>query len=261
MFVDTCCYNGEPVIFARLELLWDVVDRFVIVEALEPHNPAAPRKEAYYCDLYADKFEKYAEKIRWVKIDTFPATPPGWGAAQKVPWITAQSEDAWWREHYQRDCAGSMISPGDLVSCGDADELPDPDILARFRGSVVNQPVHLDMVIYSGSLAFQKKHRWDRAFVVTWTEGLSLTQLRSRAVYQAQRSGWHCTNFFSKDDLQRKIRSFAHVEFQHQDISDVAPGKDVYGRGAQEDCVPSTGDPPETLRNALARVNPTLAGI
>ena len=69
--IDCFPYNGEAIALFRLEYLWDVVDEFVIVEALETHTGG--KKEGLYLDRNAGPLRKFESKIKRLVIDQFPA--------------------------------------------------------------------------------------------------------------------------------------------------------------------------------------------
>lgn len=256
MLVDTFCYNGEKIAAARLALLADVVDRFVIVESKHPHNPAGPVKDDYYKNINDTVFRDYAHKISWVLLEDFPSFS---GAVpKKGTWVTPGAEEAWWREGFQRDVASKYVQPGDVVHCSDADELPNPEVLLHFKNNPPPKPVHLRQTLYVYSTEFMKPYDWTRAFVCTYGHGTSFTDIRcGDPKYLARDGGWHCTNFFFDEaDMTRKLRSFAHVEFSgvSGDISGLLQsGKDVYGRPSEDCILAGQRSPPEALSSALAR--------
>lgn len=263
--VDVFCYNGEPIVALRLALLSPIVQKFVIVEARHPHNPTAPPKDELFINKNRHIFDPYRHKIQFVVIDEFPECPPGFGKHHAHwHWIRADvpgSEEAWWREMYQRDSARQGLEHGDIVVCGDADEIPDPSKLAAIA-AVVEQGCHcisLEMDLYVGDFYTKKNEKWTSAFVTPWHPDMSLTTLRATPIQDVVcDAGWHCTNFFaSSEDWLRKERSFAHVELaargvslreHHSDTVHVEPPW-VAEPWAEINRVPSATASPETVSN------------
>lgn len=115
MIYDTFLFNDETELLKlRLTELWNVVDRFVLVEARENHrgNP----KRLFYSDNKAD-FEKWNSKIDSLIIDTY-----GFSGDNKPANMQ--------REHIGRESLNDYPwEPGSTIIHGDADEICDPDIV------------------------------------------------------------------------------------------------------------------------------------
>merc|ERR1719445_2106977 len=118
--VDSFMYNGEPVIPIRLELLYNVVDHFYIVEGSTTFSGKV--KEELFKDINADDFKPYEDKISWIVVDD----PPN------------SNFDSWQREYYQRNCTTQeiklgldkgIISKPFVIIATDADEIPNPKVI------------------------------------------------------------------------------------------------------------------------------------
>ncbi len=237
--VDVTTYNGEPIMERRLRYLAPLVDAFVIVEAAHTH--AGHRKPAYYFDVNAKAFEPYASKIKFVRIDSFPPHVVG----------------AWAREKYQRDAALGVLlavraaadadaagGRGGLVAVvADSDEVPTADALATLAtpGVMHRHPVvHLDMAMMYYSPHTMVQDMWRKAFAVcasVLTPATSLTELRAWDPHAALMpgAGFHLSFFMTPDEVRRKIESYAHREFDTDEVksridANVLAGRDVLGR-------------------------------
>ncbi len=109
-------YNELDLLEVRLHELYDIVDRFVIVEADQTFkgNP----KPLYFKDNQKT-FARYADKITHVVVE-FPA-----GDLTKRLKTRPQNA-SWARQHYQRDQIAQGLTqakPDDLIIVSDVDEI------------------------------------------------------------------------------------------------------------------------------------------
>lgn len=115
----------------RLELLQDVVDRFIVIEAIHTHTGQAKAESSYYNKNKHLLSNKILEKVTLLVVD-LPHVP------------TANYNEIWNNERYQRDylnvlldngieSAGELInfSDNDIVLISDADELIRPSAVRR----------------------------------------------------------------------------------------------------------------------------------
>ena len=110
-------FNELDVLEIRLNVLKDVVDKFVLVEAGETHTGKPKR---LYFKENEERFGAFKDKIIYVGIEKFPS-----------------GHDAWWNENYQRNMIVEGLkgaSPDDAVMISDLDEIPNPSIVAQNVG-------------------------------------------------------------------------------------------------------------------------------
>lgn len=102
-------FNELDLLEIRLNVLKDVVDKFVLVEAGETHTG---KQKPFYFKENEARFATFKDKIIYVGIDKFPA-----------------GHEAWWNENYQRnEILKGLVdaSDNDWVMISDLDEIPDP---------------------------------------------------------------------------------------------------------------------------------------
>ena len=114
-------YNEVNMLEYRLNLLWNVVDYFVICEA---SRTFIGNQKEYYLDN--SRFTLYGSKIIQIKID-LPYPNPD-----------ISKNEQWLNESYQRDnlsqgidylVKNNKISNNELTIINDVDEIPDPNTL------------------------------------------------------------------------------------------------------------------------------------
>ena len=106
-------FNELDLLEIRLNVLKDVVDKFVLVEAGETHT--GKPKPLFFKENKA-RFAEFGDRIVHVCIDRFPA-----------------GHDAWWNENYQRNMILEGLAgaaPDDVVMISDMDEIPRPEIVS-----------------------------------------------------------------------------------------------------------------------------------
>jgi len=267
--VDAIMYHGEPILLVRLELLYDVVDRFYITESTVTHsgNP-----KPLYSKQQLDDFAPYQDKITWLIYEP-----------------SKNIRDAWAREKEQRDFALTQMrsdvedkrlkTPFVVVNT-DGDELVNPKILTDMQpgrpwhSQVVNQAMHLQMDFFYYN-ANWKRGVWAMGHVLPGEKLLtgeySLNTFRSgRKKHQPfiPEAGWHLSYFLSIDEIINKIESFAHQEFNKPRIKNrdwitncIRNGTDIYGRGTGQMTPYNTTNLPLPIRrfhqDVVARQNIT----
>jgi len=108
-------FNELDLLEIRLNVLMDVVDKFVLVEAGETHTG---KSKPFYFRENAERFAKFSDRIVYVGIDRFP-----------------EGHGAWWNECYQRNQILQGLTqarPDDVVLISDMDEIPRPELVSEY---------------------------------------------------------------------------------------------------------------------------------
>ncbi|MCM8738508.1 tetratricopeptide repeat protein [Azospirillum sp. A1-3] len=195
-------HNELELLEVRLAELFEVVDRFVLVEATYTHAGAS--KPLHYADNRA-RFAAYADKIIHVVV----ADDPG--------------GFAWQREAHQREAIARGLaecSPSDLIIVGDADEILRAPVVERLRhetddGTGLFAP-HLDIFLYF--LDLKSPEPWVSVAAAPWTliQRIGPNRVRYLAKQGIGRTvpnaGWHFTWMGGFERFRTKLDSFAHRE-------------------------------------------------
>ena len=201
-------FNELDVVEIRLEELWNTVDYFVISESNLSHSG---NKKEYVFENNKERFAKYWDKIRLIKVNDMPETT-----------------DSWVRERHQRKCLErglTDLEPEDLVIVSDCDEVPRAEMIEMIKEDendynkyVLNIPQfhyrlnymrilpetkYANIMVTRGRALTDPQH--ERELTWPWTPDLPET------VY-LEHGGWHLT--YQGDDLQviEKLQNFAHTE-------------------------------------------------
>lgn len=211
MLVDTFMfYNEFDVLEARLEILDQYVDRFVLVEA-ELNHIGGPKPL-----FFQENKERY--KKWWSKIVHVVVT------AEESP----KDTNPWSREKYQRECImrglesnhtvdgkDATVVPNEaIVMVSDVDEIPDLRIVPYEKLPHLITSVHMWMFHYSFDYLFVNEPWFGT--VVTNCELFKRAgpnQLRdARWKFPVfQYAGWHLSSFGDEKHVLNKMQTFAHA--------------------------------------------------
>jgi hypothetical protein len=232
-------YNGDLTAPYLVEIAYPFFDEIVIIEARE--TLSGNKKPKLYYKQNASKFRKFKDKITVLLIEAFPARPAHWEPYIGMP---QEEKDSWFREFYQRDLVQVYLSQKHakyILCCCDADEIPHPQHLQnlRERYTQFNEPNFLGMmVLYYNADWAVKDAEWTLPFICNdkCTKKLHAIRIGERNAPKIilPNGGWHCTFFFSIDDIIRKLESFSHREVDRACIKDpkyikdcIQTGKDI----------------------------------
>ena len=238
MLIDCFTFFNElDILELRLRELYEVVDRFVLVEATHTH---AGQPKPLVFEQNKARFAPWLPKIRHIIVHDLPAGAGLPGTRQ--------------REMTQRNAILRGLvdaDDSDVVLISDIDEIP--------RAHMVPQALDPGMVVvYDQTLYYYNLNtsctntRWrgTRAALVADVKALSPHVIRyglgtpdqHYPIYAlAQDAGWHFSYFGDVQHIQAKMQSFLHQELVNAETTDadviaerVANGLDAYGRDDQQ---------------------------
>ena len=231
-------FNELDLLEIRLNVLKDVVDKFILVEATRTFTN---RPKELVFEKNRNRFLGFADRIIHVIVDDFPPF-----------------KSAWHYESHQRNAISRGLvdaKPTDMVLLGDIDEIPRPELVLKFSQksgiSVFNQTYYSYYLNYRNvrqSWWYGTKmlsyddfcHAFD-GVKTTKNEFLpeelnfgttpSKIRMRTPPFYKIRtrhihNGGWHFTNLGGADSLALKMRSFSHQEYN--------PGEDKIDVGRLE---------------------------
>lgn len=245
MIFDTFCFFRElDVLEWRLNILNDVVDKFVLVESNITHS--GQEKDSVYLQN-KERFKKFNKKIIHSVFD-------GRALADKSPWSLENNQ----RNHIKDVLVKQNIQDSDVVLISDCDEIPHPEIVGLYRSKL---PEGIDVFrqkLYYYYINLQFKEDGNdyeflfntRAAQFSKVKELEFDAFRrfphySQGVTIHHPGGWHLSFMGSVEDIQKKIEAFSHQEFNQDRYTNKAnityamkKGKDVFGRMFKWEKVP-----------------------
>ena len=243
-------FNELDILELRLQLLYDVVDKFVLVESTKTHSNLD--KELYYQNN-KHRFSEYQDKIIHIIVSSFP-----------------EYKNAWTFENYQRNQIFNALDnckSDDLILISDVDEIPSVEVIKNydFRDEIYCFVQHQYFFFYNyrdinhlywvgGTKAFrfivieqnrldEKKVRYnDVSFPAYLNKGITATKIRlydgAKFIYNA---GWHFSYLGGVEAIFKKVRAFAHQELNNANFLDVKrieecliSGRDIFGRNGHK---------------------------
>lgn len=124
-------FNELDLLEIRLNILKDVVDKFVLVEASKTQTKL---DKPFYFEDHKDRFADFLDRIVHVKVTDYP------------------NQDGWAMENYQRICISNGIDTlelkdDDIIAVSDVDEIWNPVIANTMYNLIpVNRIISVDMV-------------------------------------------------------------------------------------------------------------------
>ncbi|KAA0593844.1 hypothetical protein J2848_005792 [Azospirillum lipoferum] len=199
-----CCtfFNEAEILEVRLAELYDVVERFVVVEATHTHS--GEPKPLSFGDHH-ERFRPYMDKIRYVVVDELIGT------------------FSWQREAYQRDAILRGLDgcrDDDMVIVSDVDEILRREVVERLRGGGpafdTVFTAELDLFFYRLNYRFARNWRAAGAAPFRFIRQTGPNAVRYLAKqdigHLIRDAGWH---FSWMGDLKRfaaKLNAYAHQE-------------------------------------------------
>jgi len=244
-------FNELDLLEIRLNYLNSVVDKFVLVEMGITHSG---QSKPFYYEENKERYAQFADKIIHIKVEDYPDMDS-----------ISDYEKGWCLENYQRDCIMRGLNDAeddDTIMISDVDEIPSIEAITSFQGGlfamrqkmmyyylncldVSNQYwfrgtkiCDMDILMYPGFEVEDEnlvKHT-QKGFptYIRFYEGLAILQ-----------GGWHFSYLGGAEAVVKKIKAFAHQEFNNENYTDVKEierkileGEDIFGRGYKYEAVP-----------------------
>ena len=237
-------YNELSMLRLRYEMLRDVVDLFVMVEARQTHT-GKPKPLHFELNKHLFPVE-FLNKLLAVTID--------------LPHIPATTNQlAWENEHYQRDYITTVLSKSmnlddrDIILHADVDEIYRPSTVHAILQTyslgppASNEVIHIGMEMFYYNLSCAIMSRmWLQPFAVTYGTMKSISKnelnwfklmndLRLNIPCHPtknlfSRGGWHLSYFKSLSKIFDKLDAFAHTETNTEEVKKDALNQILKGR-------------------------------
>ena len=231
-FFDCFMYNNEELLLdLRLNILSKYVKKFILVESTIDHQ--GNKKKNFF---KIENFNKFKDKIIHLKIEDFPKELSG----------------TWERENFQRNYISKSINnllDDDYIILSDVDEIPNFDNLKNFekykftafQQSNFCYKFNLKNITYPnwhGSKLCKKKYlkspQWLRNQKVKEYSFLQFYRIKWNII---KNGGWHFSFLMQPSEIKKKIKSFAHDEFNKKEFLELSEiekkiklGEDLFNR-------------------------------
>jgi beta-1,4-mannosyl-glycoprotein beta-1,4-N-acetylglucosaminyltransferase len=219
-------YNEIEILELRFLELYNIVDKFIIVEA---NKTFKGDYKPFVLEENKWRFKKWWDKVAHIKID-----------------IPDNLTDAWSREKYQRNSFipflySMKLRDYDVVMITDVDEIPNPSVIKYIKEEYnLNGIFKLEMETYFGSL-YNKEitNKWYHPKIMNWKVLNGSNPEDCRLNFNCQfweKGGWHFTYFGGPSRIANKINHFSHQEYNRDKFKDekyieekIKNGEDLFG--------------------------------
>ena len=233
-------FDDDLVLDIRLNTLNEYVDKFVIAEATLDH---AGNEKKLNFDI--KKFIKFKDKINYLIIEDLPRNTNNF----KKNWHPAHIRDQFQRNSLERGYKN--FSDDDLIMISDIDEIPNPKKISEFKTenkyacfiqknfqAKINN-LNITQENWLGTKICKKKFlkspQWLRNIKTKKRKFWHF--FRDREPQIISNGGWHFSFLKKQELIQKKIKSFAHQEFNKSNLTDlesikkrVRSGTDIFER-------------------------------
>jgi beta-1,4-mannosyl-glycoprotein beta-1,4-N-acetylglucosaminyltransferase len=242
-------FNELDLLEIRLHELWDVVDRFVIVEAPVTHTN---KPKPLYYQTHQQRFARFQSKIVYVVVDDMP-----------------QGGDNWAREYHQRNCMVRGLEgcqEGDTILLSDVDEIPDARTI---RSHPVPSTPHVLRQEYCYYFLNLSGGKWNGTILCRYNDLVGRTVQSWRDLRNElpaiQDGGWHFSFIGGPERVIEKLEAYTHQEFNTKTVKDerrilysMITGRDLFGRNRHFRLV-DVDKLPRFVQDNLALCQPFLA--
>lgn len=264
MIIDAITFFNElDLLEFRLKLYEGLVDYHIICESNLTHS-GLPKP--YYLEQAWSRFSKWKNKIIYLQIEQ---STEGL-SFDKVTYYTP-TNGSWVLEQQQRMSlllGQDIISDDATVLIGDLDEFPETEALIAIKGMLntdIPFPLSFSQLFHYYYMNCQNigfERWWNGTVVSTGKQFKELgpQHLRdNRNTYRGVgNGGYHFSYLGGIEKIKEKIKSFAHTEFNREDITSdeniirsLEKGEDIFKRPNVSYKFVSPEEYPERIRNLM----------
>ena len=223
MLIDTCLLFDElPMLEFRMKYLWDHVDKFVICEA---DRTFSGEKKPYSFLENRERFDWAKDKIIYhpIEIDitgldfSYKPTEFDFNAPQ------------WRVENAQRTAildACREFSDQDIIMLSDCDEIPSHTAIEFRKNNSLMYPMTCDQRVIPFFLNYTREDIGWRGTIMTdigYARQVGTQGLRNNRIHYSPfpGGGWHLTFFGGSGQIQKKLKAYAHAEFNTEEYTNI----------------------------------------
>ena len=218
-------YNELDLLEIRLNVLSEVVDKFVLVEA---DRTQTNKEKPFYFEGNKERYKLFLDKIIHIKVTEYP-----------------EIKDEWTLENYQRNQISLGLAnciPEDIVLVSDIDEIPNPEIIIHYREKG-KDICKLKQVFFYYYLNYRRCiHKyWYLAKIARYKEIASNNYTPQKIRMEKntktiKNAGWHFSYLGGKEAIKNKLESIVEgvynkVNYNIDAIENkIRMGLDLFGR-------------------------------
>jgi len=232
-------FNELETLELRLEILNDIVDKFVIVESTVTFSG---KEKKLFFNENKEKFKKFEDKIIHVIINDTPENfvnlpyvlnpindvdniknrilkyvelSEGWGRHEKQ----------WGRKTYQREgifYGINKCSDDDIILISDLDEIPNPVEVENLKNNISNEIFNFKQTTYYYYFNLLKEYNWSGTKCLLYgnlkNKSINLIRQNKHTTNHIENGGWHFSFMGGVERVKTKIDAYSHQEFNNPHI-------------------------------------------
>lgn len=236
-------YNELDILQIRLEELYPVVDRFVLVESDKTFRG---KPKPYVFEENKDRYAQYLDKLIHIKLvdnNIFSIDP------QREPW----EREYWQRAQIARGFED--LQPDDIVIVSDVDEIPRREIVPKLDPEtsvrLACRMYYYGLNVYAGGCGALKAAR--RSWFTT-----PAALRHSDPPVEIADAGWHFSYIGDEHHISNKLSAFSHWELDIPSVNNpdsirqrMERGEDIWGQGHKYEIVQVDDSYPHAVRNNM----------
>ena len=192
-------FNELDLLEIRLNVLFGVVDKFVLVEA---DRTFTNKEKPFYFEENKERYRQFLDKIIHIKINEYPET-----------------KDTWDMQYFQRNQIArcfTQCSPDDVILISDLDEIPNPEIIIDYKktssGICKLEQLHFDY--YLNYRRCVDKY-WYPAKIIRYKDIISNNYTpqdirMEKKIKIIKDGGWHFSFLGGMENIKYKLQSFSN---------------------------------------------------
>ena len=257
MIFDCFLFFQEiDILLIRLDYLYDLVDKFIIVEAGESFTG---KKKEFIFEKNIELFGKYIDKIHYHKINDRHKnydsiieflTNKNAIAHSKIK-LFMDNHNYYDKEKiyyildsYHRECIhiplSTICNDDDLIILSDLDEIPNRKIIKNIRD--IKKPLVCKQNEFKYFLNLYSNNNWLGSTIIKYTDlkstSLNVIRRESSKFNIVFPGGYHFTSIGKEKDIINKIENWGHQEFNQKIIKknlmkNIKTGRDIFYRFGQ----------------------------
>ena len=223
---DCFMYFDEDLLLnLRLNILYDYVDKFIILEAKEDHQ--GNKRDLKF---KINNFSKFSEKIKYIPLEKIEIDP-------KIK-IKKNWHEGHLRDQSMRNSIAKYLNdanPDDWIIISDLDEIPNPIKLNKFKSKYKYAFFEQKFFYYKFNIINSSNQNWYGSRICVkkylkspqWLRDIKTKKRPFWKFYKAREpqlimdGGWHFSFLKNSIDISKKIKSYAHQEYHLEKYTDI----------------------------------------
>lgn len=208
-------YNDVDLLIYRLNLLYDIVDYFIIVEA----SLADSSNGQKMCFKENEKlFEKFKDKIIHIVIDNANID-----ISKNQQFVNEKMQ----RNNISHGIEKLSLNNDDVIIISNLDEIPDPNLLLTIKyGKISIEFNCLEQDFYCYNLNNKMKSKWYYSKIISYNKYKEINKtcddIRHTSCIPIPKAGWHLSYFGSTEFIKNKNHEFSNQEYNKLEFLDLS---------------------------------------